>query len=229
MKINEKYLEALKTFDDFVTVSEWAVKFGDMYPELLEKANREAESHKNDTTGLREVAARIGSRLSTGGFDGLVKVDDSERPRHVKYISKEELEENTSQDIEEDLEPLNRREIEKKAEDKLALKELYRLDEFRNIQKAFKSFFNIDFELDHAKALLNKSDAGSHHPDNFQLILKYHNVKKSNNNWERFSIDEQVTYIKKAIELQALLSDRLSIEIDALVLDSLIERLKVVY
>ena len=229
MKIHEKYLEVLKTFDDFVTVSEWAEKVGILYPDILEKADKEAENQKNDTTGLREIAARIGSRLSTGGFDGLVKIDDSERPRRVKYITKEELEENTTQDIKEDLEPITRREIEKTAEDKMLLKELYRVDEFRNIQKAFKMFFNLDFELDHAKALLNKSDAGSHHPDNFQLILKYHNVKKSNNNWERFSIDEQVTYIKKAIELQALLSDRLSIEIDNAVLNSLLERLRVVY
>lgn len=66
MKIHEKYLEALKTFDGFVTVSEWAVKFGEMYPELLEKANKEAQNQKNDTTGLREIAARISSRLATG-------------------------------------------------------------------------------------------------------------------------------------------------------------------
>ncbi len=46
MKIHEKYLEALKTFDGFVTVSEWAVKFGEMYPELLEKA---IEIIKNDS------------------------------------------------------------------------------------------------------------------------------------------------------------------------------------
>ncbi len=111
----------------------------------------------------------------------------------------------------------------------MALQELYCIDEFRSIQKAFKTFFNLDFELDHAKALLNKSDKGEHHPDNFQFILKYHNAKKSNNNWERLSIDEQIVYIYKAIELQALLSDRLNVKIDNAVLDSLLERLKRVY
>ena len=39
MKIHEKYLEALKTFTNFVTVSEWAEKFVEMFPEELEKAN----------------------------------------------------------------------------------------------------------------------------------------------------------------------------------------------
>lgn len=229
MKIHEKYLEALKTFDDYVTVSEWAEKVGILYPDLLEKANKEAENQKNDTTGLRQIAARIGSWVSTGGFDGLVKIDDSERPRRVKYISKEELKENTSQDIEEDLEPLNRREIEKKAEDKLALKELYRLDEFRNIQKAFKMFFNLDFELDHAKALLNKEEAGEHHPDNFQLILKYHNGKKSNNNWKRFTIEEQINYIRQCVELQNLVADRMELSVDENILNNLLNRLKAVY
>ncbi|WP_419777179.1 HNH endonuclease [Malaciobacter marinus] len=229
MKINEKYLESLKSFDDYVTVSEWTEKVGILYPDILEKANKEAQNQKNATTGLREIAARIGSRLSTGGFDGFVKIDDTERPRRVKYISKEELDENTTQDIEEDLEPLNRKEIEKYSEDKMALKELYRLDEFRNIQKAFKTFFKLDFELDHAKALLNKQDAGEHHPDNFQLILKYHNGRKSNNNWKRFTIKEQIEYIEKAIELQSLLASRLDIVIDKAILDSILSRLKAVY
>ncbi|WP_321469633.1 HNH endonuclease [Halarcobacter sp.] len=229
MKTYEKYLEALKTFEDYVTVSEWAEKVALLYPSLLEKANKEADEQKNDTTGLREIAARIGSRVSTGGFDGYIKINDMERPRRVKYISKEELDENTTQEIEEDLEPLNRKEIEKKAEDKMVLKELYRLDEFRNIQKAFKTFFNLDFELDHAKALLNEDDAGEHHPDNFQLILKYHNGKKVNKNWERFTLDEQLNYIRKCFELHTLVANRFGVSIDENILNSLMERLKEVY
>jgi len=35
MKIHEKYLEALKTFDDYVTVSEWAEKFGEVKKSIL--------------------------------------------------------------------------------------------------------------------------------------------------------------------------------------------------
>lgn len=42
MKIQEKYLEALKTFSDFVTISEWAIKFAEMNPDELERANEQA-------------------------------------------------------------------------------------------------------------------------------------------------------------------------------------------
>jgi hypothetical protein len=229
MKIHEKYLEALKTFDDYVIVSVWAEKVGELYPDLLEKANQEAQNQKIETTGLREIAARISSRLSTGGFDGFVKIDSSERPRKIKYITQEEFQENTTHDIEEDLEPLTRKEIEKNAEDKFVSIEVYRLDEFRNIQKAFKSFFNLDFELDHAKALLNKSEQGKHHPKNFQLLLKYHNAKKNNSNWKRFSMDEQETYIREVVKLQSLVADKLDIEINEQILNSLILRLKQVF
>ncbi|WP_024953558.1 hypothetical protein [Sulfurospirillum arcachonense] len=229
MKIHEKYLETLKSFDDYVTVSEWAIGVSEKYPELLRNAESQVENHQNETTGLRAIGARLSARLSKGRFDGFVKIDDSEKPRKVKYISEDEFKEKENQDIEEDLEPINRREIEKKAEDKFALKELYRLDEFRNIQKSFKMFFNLDFELDHAKALLNKEDAGKHHPDNFQFILKYHNGKKSNSNWQRFTIDEQIIYIKKCIELQELVAKEMKLSLDENILDNLLSRLKAVY
>ncbi len=35
----QKYLKALKTFDDWVIVSEWATKVGEVYPGLLDEAN----------------------------------------------------------------------------------------------------------------------------------------------------------------------------------------------
>lgn len=50
MKIHEKYLEALKSFDDFIPVLLWAEKVGEMFPDLLEKANQEAKQQKNKTT-----------------------------------------------------------------------------------------------------------------------------------------------------------------------------------
>lgn len=229
MKKADKYLEALKNIDGWVIVSDWAKKFAEMYPDELAKAEEQAKNQKNDTTGLREIAARISSRLSTGGFDKDVEIDDSERPRKVRYISKDELEAKATQEVAEDLEPITRKEIEARAENKMALHELYRLDEFRNIQKAFKSFFNIDFELDHAKALLNPNDSGEHHPDNFQLLFKYHNARKNNANWQRFTLDEQIAYIRKALELHSLVAERMEFAMDVNVLESLLERLKRVY
>jgi len=229
MKIHEKYLEALKKFDDYVTVSQWAEKVGELYPELLEKAEREARNHKKPSTGLREISARISSWISTGDFDKYLEIDNNERPRKVKFISEEEFEENRAKGIEEDLEPITRKEKEKEGEDSFLIQEHYRHDEFKNIQKSFKNFFAIDFEIDHAKALLNKEDAGVHHPDNFQLLLKHHNAKKNNKNWKRFTFEEQVIYIKKVVELQQLLHIQLEIEVNNMILDSLLARLKVVY
>lgn len=229
MKIHEKYLEALKTFTDYVTISEWAIKFGEMYPDELEKANEQAAQQKNDTTGVRELAARMSSRLSAGGFVGKVQIDDSERPKKVKYITKDQLEENIQKEIDEDIEPLRRQDIINNAVDQMQILDLYRISEFENIQKAFKQFFGVDFEIDHAQALLNDDKQGDHHPDNLQLLLKYHNGKKSKKSWERFTFDEQVDYIKQTISLQSLVADKFDVEIDNKILESLINRLRVVY
>lgn len=229
MKIHEKYLEALKTFTDFVTISEWAVKFGEMYPDELEKANEQAAKQKNDTTGVRELAARMSSRLSNGGFLGTVQIDDSERPKKVRFITKDQLEENIQKEIDEDIEPLRRQDIINNAIDKMQILDLYRISEFENIQKAFKQFFGVDFEIDHAEALLNGEKQGAHHPDNLQLLLKYHNGKKNKNSWKRFTFDEQADYIKQTISLQSLVADKFDVEIDNKILELLINRLKQIY
>ena len=105
----------------------------------------------------------------------------------------------------------------------------YRVSEFESISKQLKLFFGLDFEVDHAKALLNQSQLGVHHPDNFQLLLKAHNGKKNNDNWERFSVDEQVDYIKTAIRLQEIVATRFKIDMEDQVLDSLLDRLKKIY
>ena len=111
MKIVEKYLESIKTFTEYVTISEWAIKFSELYPDELEKANKQAANQKNDTTGIREIAARISTNISSGKWSKELLIDDSERPKKVKYVSKEELEEQTDKEIEEDIEPLKRQDI----------------------------------------------------------------------------------------------------------------------
>jgi hypothetical protein len=229
MKIHEKYLEALKTFTDFVTVSEWAVKFAEMYPDELEKANEQAKNQKIDTTGLRELAARMSSRLSAGGFSKTVQIDDSERPKKVKYLTKDELEEHTQNEIDEDIEPLKRQDIINQGKDKMKVLELYRISELENIQRAFKLFFGVDFEIDHAQALLNGDTQGEHHPNNLQLLLKHHNGKKNKNSWKRFTFDEQIDYIEKTISLQTLVADKFNVEIDDKILNNLLDRLKAIY
>jgi len=229
VKIVEKYLETLKTFTDYVTISDWAIKFSEMYPGELEKANKQAANQKNDTTGLREIAARISSNISSGKWSKELSINDSERPRKVKFISKEELEEQTDKEIEEDIEPLKRQDIINNAVNKMEVFDLYKISEFENIQRSFKQFFGLDFEIDHAEALLNTEKQGNHHPSNLQLLLKYHNGKKNKKSWQRFTFDEQAEYIKKSIALHDLVADKFDVEMDNKILDSLLDRLKSIY
>ena len=229
MSMRSKYLDVLKTFDDWVIVSEWAQRFGEIHPDLLEKANQEAENQANDTTGLREIAARISSVISNGAYDNQIEVDTSERPRKVRFLTEDLRTEHESQEIEEDVAPLRRDEIIRLAMQSMSSNDKYRTSEFDAIAKQLKIFFGLDFEVDHANALLNKVEPGAHHPDNFQLLLKPHNGKKNNNNWKKFTIEEQVEYIQTAIKLQNIVASRLSIDIENNVLDSLLERLKNIY
>ena len=229
MSFRNKYLEALKTFDDWVIVSEWAQRFGELYPDLLEKAEREAENQANETTGLREIAARISSAIIAGSYKNQIEVDTSEKPRKVRYVPEDERTEHDAQEVEDDVAPLRRDEIIKLASNKFDNNEKYRVSEFEAISKQLKTFFGLDFEVDHAQALLNKEQQGKHHPDNLQLLLKAHNGKKNNKNWERFSLEEQIDYIKTTIKLQQLVASRMNIDIESNVLDSLLERLKNTY
>ncbi|CAA0112789.1 hypothetical protein [Zhongshania aliphaticivorans] len=227
--MREKYLEALKTCDGWVIVSEWALRFGELYPDLLEKANIEAANQANDTTGLREIAARISSIISQGGYEDKIEIDTSERPRKIRFIPEGQRSQHECQEIEEDVAPLQRNEIIRLANLVMGNRDQYRVSEFEAISKQLRIFFALDFEVDHSKALLNKLEPGNHHPDNFQLILKAHNAKKNNDNWERFTIDEQISYIETAIKLQGIVASRFNIEMEQQILGSLLERLKAVY
>ncbi len=224
----QKYLEALKTFDDWVIVSEWAEKVGELYPELLKEADEQAANQANETTGLRELAARISSRLSTGGFKE-VEIDDSERPRKVRYISPEQKEERIEEELEADIEPLTRAERIRQDSQTLTEIERYRIEEFETIAKQLNRFFSLDFEVDHASALLHPTDPGKHHPDNLQLLIKAHNSKKNKKNWQRFTFEEQKEYIERVIALQTMISSRLEITLVDDVLESLLERLHKIY
>lgn len=229
MKISEKYLETLKVINDWTTVSEWAVKFGELNPELLAKAHKEALNHKRPSTGHREIAARIGSWLSTGDFDRWVQIDDSERPRKVRYISENEASKLVEKEIEEDVEPLNRAERILEDEKNLNQKEKYRVAEVFDIAKTMSRMFRLDFEVDHAQAILNEENPGKHHPDNLQILTKAHNVRKNNSNWVRFTFEEQIEYIKSVIKVQKIVEHKMSVELDDALIENIISRLKLVY
>ncbi|WP_409439124.1 hypothetical protein [Psychromonas sp. GE-S-Ul-11] len=40
MRVHEKYLRAIEDHNDWLTVSEWAVKVADIYPDILKKLKR---------------------------------------------------------------------------------------------------------------------------------------------------------------------------------------------
>ncbi len=228
MNISQKYLEAIKALDDWVIVSVWAEKVGEMYPDLLQEANLQAESQANPTTGLRELAARISSRLSKNEFSD-VEIDDTERPRKVKYTTELDKRNRVELELESDIEPLTRAEKVKFDSAQLNELEKYRIEEIETISKQLNKFFNLDFEVDHSSALLNRENPGKHHPDNLQLLIKIHNGKKNKRNWQRFTIEEQIEYIKQVITLQTLIASRLEINLVENVLNSLLERLKQVF
>lgn len=227
--INEKYLHALSLSNDWLTVSEWALKVAELFPDLLANAEAQAANQKNDTTGLREIAARLSSRISSGGFGSQIEVDATERPKKVRFLSPTEQQQHEAEEVEEDLAPLRRIDIIKRDSEQLSVAEQYRIDEFEAISRQLKAYFGLDFEVDHAAALLNSKAPGKHHPDNLQLLLKAHNAKKYANNWPRFSFAEQKQYIEAAITLQTLVADRMDVEVETSVLTSLINRLEAVY
>ncbi len=229
MKISKVYLDVLEKIDDWVLVSEWATRVGELHPDILEKANREAKAQSNETTGLREIAARIGSEIARGTYADNIEIDTSERPRRVRYISTKAHNQKLDEEMSDDIEPLRRNDIIRLATESLNAEEKYRVAEFDVIARQLKSFFGLDFEVDHATALLNKEQPGKHHPDNMQLILKAHNSKKNNSNWERFSLDDQIEYIKSVVKTQEIVAPRFGMELNSSVLESLIERLNKIY
>jgi len=229
VNITEKYLEAIKPTREWITISDWATKVSELYPDLLAKAEEDAKKQANYTTGLREIAARISSAVSRGIYADHLDVDASERPKKVRCATVEQIEQHKAEEVEEDVAPLRRNEIVKRDSILHTTEEKYRIGEIESVSKQLKIFFGLEFEVDHAQALLSGESSGKHHPDNFQLLLKVHNGKKNNKNWQRFTIEEQQEYIKAAVQLQGLIASRLSIDMTDSVLDSLLERLASVY
>ncbi len=227
--INDKYLSALEKANDWITISEWAQKVSEGFPELLQKAAKQAAAQKNETTGLREIAARLSSQISRGAFGNTVEIDLSERPKRVRWLSEEAAKEHEELEIEEDLEPLKRSQKIKKQSDAFTIKEKYRFGEFDGIIRQLNALFATDFELDHAQAILNKADPGNHHPDNFQILTRSHNRKKSGTNWSRLTIDEQIAYIFSVIGTQKIVARKMKLDIQDEILTLIVDRIKRVY
>lgn len=105
----------------------------------------------------------------------------------------------------------------------------YRFEEMERIKKQLSNYIGLSFELDHAKALGNKVEPGRHHPDNLQIIIKSHNGKKGDSNWGRFTIEEQVEYLQTMIKAYEIIANKNSLTVETSIINSLIERLRIVY
>lgn len=96
MKKQDKYLEALKTFDDYVTIREWAERFKKLYSSEFKEIEEKVEKNKNSTntekrTAIGILTARISSSIkNTKKWQLLVKEDKNYTPKRVKYVKKEE-------------------------------------------------------------------------------------------------------------------------------------------
>ena len=229
VSINDMYLNSLQEIGSWTTISDWALKFSEMYPSELEKAEKQASGQKNDTTGLREIAARISSQTSRNKFSEKVEVDTSERPRRVRWLTEENAKIYEDKEKEEDVEPINRRIKEKTQYEALSVNDKFRMTEFEDIIRQLNKFFGTDFELEHAKAIMNGKDPGGHHPDNIQILMKNHNRTKSGKNWDRFSIEEQEDYIQSVVKIQKIIAHKMNIEIEESILDIILDKLKKIF
>ena len=224
----DKYVSVLKELDEWVEVSEWAIKVSEKYPDLLEEANKQAAGQKRNTTGVKQIAGRMVALL-TPGYIKEIQIDTSVTPRKVRWMSLDDIKEKQEQTLEDDIEPLTRRDIERTATDNFTKYEQYRTDEFWAISKQFKDLLNIDFEVDHAAALLNDSNPGEHHPDNLQLLTKIHNAKKNSKNYTKFDIEKQIAYIKNRYEGQIFIEEQQGNALDVKILEALLDRLRQVF
>jgi len=223
MTITDQYLEALKQLEGWVTGGEWALKVTEVYPDLLEKANEQAQGQATPTTGMRELTARIHSAIGRGAYDGQIEIDASERPRKIRYATEDEIQKHVTEDLDEEMESLTRAQKIRKEYDELSDFDRYRILEFESIAKAFNSYFKTDIEVDHAQALMGDIP-GHHHPDNLQLLSRTHNRIKSKASWERLSLEKQLEYLYKMKDYHVMV-----FKVDEGIFSSLIDRIKKVY
>lgn len=89
MKKHEKYLEALKEFDDFVTIKEWAEKFKEKYPDDIDDKN------ENEKIIIRKLVKNITSLVSTGKWSSMLLIDKSTKLQKIKYTTDEVIRDKT--------------------------------------------------------------------------------------------------------------------------------------
>lgn len=90
MKRHEQYLAVLKTFDDFVTTNEWAIKFNEIYP---------SKTKDEYSVKIRKIDKSISSLLSTGKWANIILIDKNTKPKKIKYNTNETLNDDIDKNI----------------------------------------------------------------------------------------------------------------------------------
>lgn len=91
MTMNEKYLKVLKTFENPVTIREWAEKFTEMYPDDFKVMENQAQNQKTKTSGLRELIKKISSAINNNkNWSNIISIDKSKKIKKIKYCQEEE-------------------------------------------------------------------------------------------------------------------------------------------
>lgn len=83
-----KYLEALKTFNDYVTIREWAEKIVELYPEELEKA--EKLKSKDERKPIGKLIKAIPTRINNKECKVTIKKEKINNKYVYKYIPEEQ-------------------------------------------------------------------------------------------------------------------------------------------
>jgi hypothetical protein len=223
MTKSEKFIEVLRTFDEPVTVAEWAKRIIDLYPLVLVPTNRETDA----TMTLLELTTVMSVKLSKGEFPE-VKVDYSEPYRKVQYISDFTKKDLIKEYANSDREPILYEEYKSEGISKLNESERYRVEEFKSIVTQLNSYFNMNFEIHDLSLVARRKEKVRYHPDNFELLTSEHATKKLADK-VRFTIDAQKAYIKRMLVADAMISKVLDIDVTDQVLDMLLDRLEKIY
>ena len=223
MTKTDKFMEVLQTFEKSVTIAEWAKRIVELYPAVLIQTNSKTDRRMT----VVELGAAISLKVSKGEFSQ-IEVENCTPYRKVRYVSNETKKELSNDYASRDMEIITIEERINADILKLNESDQYRVEEFKSIVEQLNRYFNMNFELHHARSLSNKQQSGKHHPDNLQLLTTEHTFKKEDN-VAKFTIEEQKAYIKRVLVVDSMVSKALDITLTDEVLDMLLDRLAKVY
>jgi len=223
MTKKEQYLDVLKTFDNAVTILDWAKRVVEVHPVVLKQIN----SKTNEMMTLKELVSELSLKVSQGVFSNVL-VENCQPYRRVEYISKIAKNSLISKIRVKDIELIL---LESKIEQdikKSTESDRYRLEEFSNIIKQLNRYFKLDFQLHYTYSLLRENKLAKHYVSNLEILTEQHDKLKKDGQ-KRFSIEEQKAYIKRIISIHLMVRKDIEIDLTDEVLDMLLERLTKVY